>query len=135
MFGSFSGVAGGNIAPSRFVKRTSSSGESIITQCGTNGDIAGISPQHTRRMALSGWDDGYAAISGENMSYIGPGDDEAMLEVGSGGLTAGCYIKSDTDGKGVIATTDKDHVGAIALHDAVAGALARVKPWRYDLAA
>lgn len=135
MFGSFSGVAGGNIAPARFVKRTSSSGEAVLTQCGANEAVYGISQQSTRRMALSGWDDGYAAVAGDNISLIGPGDDEAALEIGSGGVTAGAYIKSDADGKGVIGSTDKDHIGAIALHDAAAGAIARVKPWRFDLAA
>lgn len=133
MYGSFSGRAGGNIAPCRFVKRTASSGEPVITQCGSNEAPWGIGPSGTRRQALTGWDDGYAAISGDTVNVIGPGDDEALLEI-AGTIAAGGYIKSDADGKGVAAGTDKDHVGAVALVSGVSGELIRVKPMRFDLA-
>lgn len=134
MMGSYSGIAGGNIAPSRFVTRSASSGEPIISQAGSNVATWGISQPSTRRAPLSGWDDGYAAIAGETLNVLGDGDDEALLEI-AGTITAGQPIKSDTDGKGVLADTDKDHVGAVALHSGVAGDLIRVKPKRYDLAA
>lgn len=131
MFGSFSGIAGGNISPSRFVVKTSSSGEPIITQCGTNGEIFGISQASTRKAPLTGLDDGYAAIAGETLNVIGPGDDAAQLEI-AGTITAGMYLKSDTDGKGVEASADKDRVGAQAQEDGVAGDLIKVKPMRFD---
>lgn len=134
MMGSYSAVAGGNIAPSRFVARSASSGEPIVTQAGSNVLTWGISQPSTRRAPLSGWDDGYAAIAGEHLNVLGDGDDEALLEI-AGTITAGQPIKSDADGKGVAATTDKDHVGAIALVSGTAGALIRVKPKVYDLAA
>jgi hypothetical protein len=134
MFGSYSGRAGGNISPARFVKRSSSSGESVITQCSASSDQPwGISQRSTRRMALSGWDDGYAAVSGDDINVFGPGDDECMLEL-SGTVATGGNIESDANGCGQAATGDKDKVGAIALEDGVSGQLIRVKPVRFDLA-
>ena len=133
MFGSYSGRAGGNIYPSRFVVRSAVAGESVITQAGSNVAVWGISPSSTRRMALAGWDDGYAAISGDDVNVFGDGDDQCYLEL-AGTVSSGGTIKSDADGKGVAASSDKDHVGAIALESGVAGDLIRVKPKRYDIA-
>lgn len=131
MLGSYSKIAGGNIAPSRFVKLDTTVGQAV--QCGAGEAIFGISQPSTRRLALSGWDDGYAAISGENINIIGPGDDEAHLELG-GTVTHGQYIKSDADGKGVAGTSDKDNIGAQALESGTSGKLIRVKPIRFDRA-
>lgn len=132
MLGSFSKIAGGNVAPAVFVKLDSTQGRAVT--CGANGDIFGISSPASRRLALSGWDDGYAAIAGENLNIIGPGDDEALLTLG-GTVAYGAYIKSDASGFGVTASTDKDHVGAQCLQAGVSGDLVRVKPMRMDLAA
>jgi len=133
MFGSFSKLPGGNIAPSRFVKLDTSN-PGYCLQCGAGEDIWGISSPTTRRMALSGWDDGYAGVLGDGaMNVIGPGDDEALLEIAAT-ISAGTRLKSDADGKGVAATSDKDKTGAVALEDGVSGSLIRVKPMRYDVA-
>lgn len=129
MLGSFSKVAGGNIAPSRFVKLSTTEGQ--VLQCGANEAVFGISQASTRRLALAGWDDGYAAVEGENINVIGPGDDVALLELG-GTVAVGAYLKSNADGKGVTANTDKDQVGAQALQAGVAGDLIKVKPIRFD---
>lgn len=134
MYGSYSGRAGGDIRPARFVKLTQSSGEPQILECDANEAVWGISPQWSRRMALSGWDDGFAAVAGDTMNVYGPGDDEAVLEIAEA-CEAGAYLQSDADGKGVLATTDKDHVGAVAKHGGAAGDLIKVKPVRFDLAA
>lgn len=136
MFGSFTKVANGNIAPSRFVKLDASATGRVL-QAGANVAVFGISQPQTRRIAISGaisgTDDGYAAVADEMLNVIGPGDDEALLELG-GTVAHGDPIKSDADGKGVKADTDKDHVGAIALSDGTSGKLIKVKPYRYDLA-
>lgn len=132
MLGSYSKIAGGNVTPARFVKLDSTVGR--VVECGAGEDMFGISQPSTRRLALSGWDDGFAAVAGENLNIIGPGDDEALLELG-GTVTHGQNIKSGAAGVGVAATTDKDKVGAIALQSGVSGELIRVKPWKYDLAA
>jgi hypothetical protein len=135
MNASYSAVAGGNISPARFVTLSTSSSEPVVTQSAANDAVWGISPKSTRRMALSGWDDGYAAIAGETMAVFGPGDDEALLELGEAVTAAGQYLQAGTDGKGELATTDKDHVGAVALETGAIGDLIKVKPMRFDLAA
>lgn len=129
MMGSFSKIAGGDIAPARFVVLSATEGQ--VTQAGANGLVWGISQPSTRRLALDGWDDGLAAKAGENVNVIGPGDDEALLDV-AGTIAVGGYIKSDADGKGVAATSNNDVVGAQALEAGVAGKLIRVKPVRFD---
>lgn len=135
MFGSFSGRAGGNIYPARFVVRSETSGEPLVTQAGANVAVWGISQNFTRKHGIFAGDanEAYAAISGDQINVIGPGDDEAALEI-AGTIAAGDPIKSDADGKGVKADTDKDHVGAIAKHGGVSGDIIKVKPYRYDLA-
>jgi hypothetical protein len=132
MFGSFSKLPAGNIAPARFVKLGAVAGTCL--QCGAGEDIYGISTPHTRKLALSGIDDGFAGVDGDGaLNIIGPGDDEALLELG-GTVTYGQRLKSDADGKGVAATTDKDKTGAIAQSAGTSGMLIKVKPMRYDVA-
>jgi hypothetical protein len=132
MFGSFSKLPAGNIAPARFVKLGTVAG--TVLQCGAGENIWGISTPHTRKLALPGVDDGYAGVDGDGaMNIFGPGDDEALLEIG-GTVTYGQRLKSDADGKGVAATTDKDAAGAIALSAGTSGMLIKVKPIRYDIA-
>lgn len=137
MFGSFSKVAGGNIAPSRFVK-LSTTAEGRVLQCGAGEAIYGISQPSVHNIALSGGgfttpDDGYAAVAGEMLNIYGPGDDTVMLELG-GTVTVGDYLKSDADGKGVNAGTDKDKAGAQAQASGTSGKLIPVKPIRFDVA-
>lgn len=133
MQGSYSKLPGGDIAPARFVKLDTSNVGMVLT-CGANEAIFGISSPTVRRLALTGWDDGLAGKLGDGaMNVIGPGDDEALLEL-AGTVAHGGYIKSDASGKGVAATTDKDNVGAQALASGVSGQLVRVKPIRFDRA-
>lgn len=130
MMGSFSKLPGGNVLPSIFVKLQS---DNTVVACGAGEDMWGISQPSTRRMALSGWDDGYAGIAGSPpINIFGPGDDEAPLRLG-GTVTAGQRIKSDASGYGVAATSDKDKAGAIALRSGVSGDIIPVKPMRFDL--
>jgi hypothetical protein len=131
MFGSFSKIAGGNVSPARFVKLHTEAGQ--VVHAGAGDRPWGISQPHTRRLALADWDDGYAAIDGENLNVIGPGDDEALLELG-GTVTHGMLLKASTDGVGIEADTDKDKAGAIALQDGADGDLIKVKPILVDVA-
>lgn len=135
MNASYSAVAGGNISPCRFVTMSTVSGEPVVTQSAANDLTWGISPKSTRRMALSGWDDGFAAIAGETMAVFGPGDDEALLELGEAVTVHGSQLQAGTDGKGELATTNNDKVGAIALETGEIGDLIKVKPVRYYLGA
>lgn len=127
MHASYSAVAGGNIAPCRFLLMSESSGEPVVTQATANAVIYGISPKSTRRMALSGWDDGFAAIAGETMAVFGPGDDEALLEI-SEAVTAGQLLQATTDGVGAVASSNNDNVGAVALEGGASGDYIKVKP-------
>lgn len=131
MFGSFSKLPHGNIPPSRFVKLDSTAG---VVVSGAGEEIWGISQPSTRNLALTGWDDGYAGIDGDPpINIFGPGDDEAPLELG-GTVAVGDRLKSGTLGVGVVADTDKDKAGAIALRAGVSGEIIPVKPIRYDIA-
>lgn len=130
MQGSFSKLCGGNVHPSRFVVLQS---DNTVVEASSNGEIWGISQPSTRRLALAGWDDGYAGISGSPpINIYGPGDDQCPLELG-GTVTAGQRIKSGSAGVGVAATSDKDKAGAIALESGVSGDIIKVKPMRIDL--
>jgi hypothetical protein len=128
--GSMTRVAGGNITPCTFLTIDTSTGK--VTTTGANGDIFGIATQLTRRTALSGWDDGYAAIDGEEVEIFCPPDDSALLAI-AGTITPGQLIKSDASGKGVAATADKDRAGARAMVGGVSGDLIRVRPIRFDV--
>lgn len=114
MYGSYTKIASGNIKPGRFVKI---SGDNTVSQCSTGERIYGISKMGTRNLALSGFDDGFVAIAGEAVHIYGPGDPGCELVLG-GTVAAGDYLKSDSDGCGVVADTNLDDYGA---RTAVAG--------------
>jgi hypothetical protein len=130
MFGSFSKRPGGNVEPSRFVKLQTD--DTVVHATAASDELWGISQPSVRRLALSGWDDGYAGISGDGaINIFGPGDDKCKLQLG-GTVTIGAKLTATTAGKGVASTTDKDHVGAIAMQAGVDGDIIDVKPVRFD---
>lgn len=130
MLGSFSKRPGGNVSPSRIVKLQAD--DTVVHASAASDLLYGISQPSTRRLALSGWDDGYAGVSGDGaINIFGPGDDNCPLEIG-GTVTIGAYITATTDGKGVASTTDKDHVIAQAMQAGVSGDIIKVKPIRFD---
>ena len=136
MMGSFTRQAGASLAPCIFVKLASTG---YVIACSTGDAMWGITPYYQRRLSIvntSGtqqWADGYCAILGEGVACIGPGDDQALLRLG-GTVAAGDYLKSDSSGYGVTASSDKDHVNAQAIRAGVSGDLVPVKPMRFDLA-
>lgn len=117
-------VATGNVYPCRFVKvgATSNSGAQA-----TAGDPAvGISQNWTRSVNLEGAisvSSPYIAIAGEGIPLWGLGQ-EALLELG-GTVAAGNRLKSDADGKGVVAAA-ADGAYAVALQSGVSGNFIRV---------
>lgn len=130
MMGSYSRMANGNIAPSRFVKLDTSN-DNRVTQCGAGERVYGISQPSVHNIALSGGgfttpDDGYAAVAGEMLNIYGPGDPGVLLEAG-GTVTAGDLLKSDSNGKGVVVASNNDFYGARALESATSGQLFRVE--------
>lgn len=119
-------VAAGNITPSRFVKLDTSA-DGKVSQCGAGEQTFGVSQEGTRKAPLSGWDDGYAAIAGENVRvYSAPEDVYCFLEV-AGVTSPGDKLKSDGSGLGAVTTSANDHIGAVAEEAATANQLCRVR--------
>jgi hypothetical protein len=123
-------VAGGTIAPCRFVSMSATGqtpADHTVFQAtagaGTEGDLVdGISQEGTRAFDNST----QAATVGDHLRVHGPGD-VCLLELGSGGCTAGQLLKADANGKGIACTTDQDRVGARALQSGAAGTKVRVQ--------
>ena len=117
-------VAAGNISPSRFVKYDSAVGKVVANATATTLPT-GVSGEWTRNTPLTGYDDGYHAISGENCRVYCD-NEECWLELG-GTVTYGDKLIASTAGVGITSVTDKDAYGAIALQSGVSGQLIRVK--------
>ncbi len=120
------GVSGGTIRPARFVK-PSTAADYTLLEADANEMAFGISDSGTRDAPIEDAS-GNIAAAGDSFMYH-PEGNVTILEIGSGGVTRGAEIKSDADGKGVLALTSgttNQWVGAIALETAVEGELARV---------
>lgn len=120
MRGSF--VADGNILPCRFVKFSTTTGETgRVAQAGAGESPCGVSQQGTRNAPFTGLDDGYAAIAGENVRvYTGsdPGE-EVLIEV-DGAYKQGQRLMPSTDGIATATTADHDIYGAIQMQESTA---------------
>lgn len=120
--------ASANISPSRFIKR---SGANTVATCGAGERMIGISAEYSAYAPLPGQTE-YAAASGDVCSFVMVGDGlqedrPVLLVLGSGGATQGNLLKSDASGGGVVASTDKDCYGALALESGSAGEAIRVR--------
>ena len=114
--------ASANIGPSRFIKR---SGANTVAICGAGEKMIGISSEFSNYPPIPNQTE-YAAASGDSCAFtmVGDGQQEdrpVLLIIGSGGCTQGDLLKSDASGGGVVASTDKDCYGALALQTANAG--------------
>lgn len=126
-------IAGGNIAPSRFVKPSTTANQTVV-QAGAGDIVCGISQKGTHNVpgTIGGVavDDGYAAVAGMSVGVFDQSDTARGqfidLELG-GTVTAGDYLKSDVNGKGVTATADGDYYGARTNRSGVAGQLIQVQ--------
>lgn len=130
-FQTYGKVAGGDIRPARFVK-VSTAADNAVLEADANEAIIGIATEATQDAPIPGAS-ANAAESGDPVKVYTIGS-ECLLEIGSGGVTAGAEIKSDADGKGVLAATTGttvQNIGAVALEAASAGELARVVVVRY----
>lgn len=122
--------AGGTIEPARFIK-LSTAADYTVLQAGTNERVFGISMDASAAAPISGAATA-AAVADGSLNYFGNGE-VATLELGSGGITRGAFLKSDTDGKGVAAATTgatMQEVGAQALESGSAGEKVRVVVYR-----
>lgn len=123
-FETISAEAGGTIHRARFIKISTSADRQMLED-GANGMPIGISHEGPRDAPLDGADATVIAAANQQFDYY-PEGRVCQLEIGSGGVTAGAEIKSDTDGTGILALTSgttNQWVGAIALETAAAGTL------------
>src|SRR5688572_18879068 len=93
-------VAGGDIRPCRFVK-VSTAADNTVLEADANELPFGVSTNATQDAPIPNAD-GDAAEAGDQV-HISPPGRVCDLEIGSGGVTRGAWIKSDADGKGVLA--------------------------------
>lgn len=122
-------VAGGDIRPCRFVK-ISTAADFTVLEADANEEVFGISTNATQDAPIPNAD-GDAAEAGDQVHVNQPGT-FALLELGSGGVTRGGWLKSDADGKGVaVATTGAtaQFYGAKALESGSEGEFVKVIVW------
>ena len=98
----FNAIAEAIVNEYRFVKMGTADDKVIQATAGAK--ILGISPDYI--------------AAGKAIAPQTAGQAELIL---GGGITRGQKIKSDADGKGVYADTNKDEYGAVALRSGVAG--------------
>jgi len=127
---SYSKVADGNIAPSRFVTFTGAGQDRVVQAtagAGSAGDpIYGISQPGPRNTPLAPLDDGFCAIKDETLMIYGAPNKDVILELG-GTVAQGDKLKSNASGQGITTTTTADNIGAIAEEAGVSGDLIRVQ--------
>ena len=117
--------ASGTIYPSRFVTM---SNQFRVQQAGANARVVGISQEGTKFFPdQAGVNATYAATTGDPIAVYGDLESNIYLELG-GTVSAGAYLKSDANAKGVTSTgAVTDNLGAQALEDGVSGDKIRVQ--------
>lgn len=123
-------IAGGTIAPFRFVKPSTSADDTGLQQ--TAGTLAclGVTDGSTKAFNSANH-----AESGDPITL--QGGDVVLVEVGSGGVTRGDTLESDSSGKaitGLTTTTTRRYQAYVALQSGAAGEIvraARVAGWNY----
>lgn len=114
--------ASGNINPASFV--TIDGVFSVAESNSGDTKLLGITAENTRN-APDANGSSYHAIAGEAPTLRRPGQ-FCKLKIGSGGCTAGDFLKPDNSGQGVTATTGAV-AGAQAMETASEGELAEVQ--------
>lgn len=114
--------ANGNIGTALFVKLTST-GWGVATVTGERVD--GVSSDAALNAPIPSQTTQYAGEANLPMKVIPPGN-IALVTVGTGGITVGTRVMTDSDGTCIAATTTKMAAG-LALETAAAGVLARVR--------
>lgn len=117
---SFTYVASGNIAPSRFVAMNGGAAYRV-NQAAAADAVVGISG-----MGVQSFDSTYHATDAKPCRVYGLGE-VALIELG-GTVTAGDYLSPDADGKGVRVTSfSSDGLGARALEGGTSGKLIQAR--------
>ncbi len=113
-------IASTDIRPARFVTLATTANQTVAESNGGDTKMVGIATEALKAAVGST----VAAESGDQVRIYGYGCN-CLLEIGSGGCTAGDFLKPDADGKGVTATTG-NYAGALALETASASEKAHV---------
>ena len=124
-------VAGGTIAPCRFVVPDPSADETIV-QCSVNGQpVIGVMQEGMRDTpGLTGASDVVAASSGDQDFKVHGLGDVCLIECG-GTFNAGAEVMPDTSGKAIYALVGY-YVGGIALQAGASGRKVRIQVVRYQ---
>ena len=117
--------AGGDIYPARFTTISTVANNTVLESNSGDTKLFGITTEATKNAPQSGGSE-LAAESGDEVRVYEPGSPPCLLKIGSGGCTAGDFLKPDNDGKGVTATTGAV-AGAQAIETASEGELALVR--------
>lgn len=117
-------IAGGDINPARFCTILTTANHTVVESNSGDAKLAGISDEFTRNAPQ---DSGSTlhAIATDHVTLRRPGE-ICKLKIGSGGCTAGDFLKPDNSGQGVTAATGAV-AGALAWETAVEGDLADVE--------
>lgn len=120
-------VTNGNVTPCRFVKLDTTKTGGYCLQAGSGDRPIGVAQPGTRQPPMAGLDDGFAGVAGVNEIIVFTETDVCAVEIAAS-VTAGDYLKPDTNGRAVTASSDGDQYGAIALQSGTAlGQLVRCK--------
>lgn len=114
-------IAGGTIAPFRFVKASTAADDTGLQAAEITTPILGVSDGST-----NGPTSGNHATTGEPITL--QGGDVVLVEAG-GNITRGAMVQSDADGKAVTATTTSglNYQGYVALQSASSGVIMRIQ--------
>lgn len=89
--------AGGDINPARFVTLSNAANHTVVEANSADTKVIGVSAEFTKSV-----DSTLHSSDGLSPTIFRRGTDP-MLTIGSGGCTAGDFLKPDNDGKGVTA--------------------------------
>jgi hypothetical protein len=103
-------IASGTIKPGRIVKTDANNFGVVQAGASETIHMIGVATTSFRRAAGSPFDDGNAAVSGESVAVYGLGEMPVLCEIGAA-VTAGDWLVSDTNGRGITGTTDQFAVG------------------------
>lgn len=120
-------IAGETIPPRRFLKLSTSAARKVL-KCNTTSPIIGVSGSGQKAPpGTTGADTAVHAESGDQMHDMRTMGDIVDVDVGSGGLTTGCPVGSDSVGLAIIATgTGQHYIGGYALDAYAEGEVGKV---------
>lgn len=115
--------AGGDIRPARFVTISTSANHTVVESNSGDTKLLGITQENTKNTPDDNGSSLHAAD--EDPARVHFFGDDCKLKIGSGGCTAGDFLKPDADGQGVTAAAGAT-AGAQALETASEGELCHV---------